>query len=337
VPSSQDGPAGTGWTFAHCVGWWPSPRSGWPARHNEGVGQEHSTATGAHRSRLVVALVLALGVLVIQVVGAWLSGSLALLADAGHVLADAGGIALALVAITLARRPPSSRRTFGWQRLEILAAASNALLLFGVAAFVLVEGVRRLSDPPAVESASMLAVAVVGLAANAVALAVLHRGQRESLNVRGAYLEVMADLLGSVAVVVAAILILATGWQAADPVASIVIGLFILPRTWMLLREALEVLLEAAPRGVDLAEVRQHLIAVDGVHDVHDLHAWTITSGLPVLSAHVVVDETVLAAGHGGIVLDRLGECLSDHFDLAHSTFQLEAAGHREHEGATHD
>jgi cobalt-zinc-cadmium efflux system protein len=301
------------------------------------VGYGHSTTTGAHRSRLVLALILALGVLVIQVVGAGLSGSLALLADAGHVLTDAGGITLALVATTLAQRPPSSRRTFGWQRLEILAAALNALLLIGVATFVLIEGVRRLSDPPDVESTPMLVVAVVGLAANAVALGVLHQGQRQSLNVRGAYLEVMADLLGSVAVVVAAIVILTTGWQSADPVASILIGLFILPRTWILLRDALDILLEAVPRGVDLGQVRQHLVGLEGVRDVHDLHAWTITSGLPVLSAHVVVDEKVLADGHGGMVLDRLGECLSDHFDLEHSTFQLEAAGHRDHEGATHD
>jgi cobalt-zinc-cadmium efflux system protein len=166
---------------------------------------------------------------------------------------------------------------------------------------------------------------------------VLHRGQRESLNVRGAYLEVVADLLGSVAVVLAAVVILTTGWQAADPVASILIGIFILPRSWILFRDALDVLLEATPRGVDLAEVRRHMVGVEGVRDVHDLHAWTITSGLPVLSAHVVVDEKVLADGHGGIVLDRLGQCLSAHFDLAHSTFQLETAGHRAHEGVTHD
>lgn len=303
-----------------------------------GHGHDHGTATGAHRSRLLLALCLALGVFALQIVGAWLTGSLALLADAGHVLTDAGGVALALVAATLAQRPPTERRTFGWQRLEILAAAVNALLLFGVAAFVLVEGIRRLNDPPEVESGPMLVIAVIGLAANAVALIVLRRGQQESLNVRGAYLEVMADLLGSVAVIVAAVVILTTDWAAADPIASIAIGLFILPRTWLLLREALDVLLEATPRGVDLADVRRHLIEVDGVQDVHDLHAWTITSGLPVLSAHVVVDDDVLTCGDdGAAVLDRLGECLTDHFDVEHSTFQLEPAGHRKHEGATHD
>ncbi|HEY9376734.1 MAG TPA: cation diffusion facilitator family transporter [Jiangellaceae bacterium] len=301
------------------------------------MGHAHATAGGAYRKRLLLALIVALGVLVAQLVGAWISGSLALLADAGHVLADAGGVALALVATTLAQRPPSARRTFGWQRLEILAAAVNAILLLGVAGFVLVEGLRRLRDTPVVEPVPMLVVAVVGLAANGTAMALLHRGQRESLNIRGAYLEVLADLLGSVAVVVAAVVMLATGWYEADPVASILIGLFILPRTWMLLREALDVLLEATPRDVDLAEVRRHMIEVDGVLDVHDLHAWTITSGLPVLSAHVVVSERALADGHGGVVLNRLGSCLSSHFDVEHSTFQLEAAGHRAHEGVTHD
>jgi cation diffusion facilitator family transporter len=301
------------------------------------MGHVHATAGGVYRRRLLLALIIALGVLVAQVLGAWISGSLALFADAGHVLADVGGVALALSATTLAQRPPSVRRTFGWQRLEILAAAINALLLLGVAGFVLVEGVRRLGDTPQIEAVPMLVVAVLGLLANGAAMALLHRGQRESLSVRGAYLEVLADLLGSVAVVVAAGVILATGWYGADPVASILIGLFILPRTWILLREALDVLLEATPRDVDLAEVRRHMIDVEGVLDVHDLHAWTITSGLPTLSAHVVVSERALADGHGGIVLDRLGRCLSSHFDVEHSTFQLEAAGHRAHEGITHD
>jgi cation diffusion facilitator family transporter len=297
----------------------------------------HATVGGAHRKRLLLALIVALCVLVAQLVGAWVSGSLALLADTGHVLADAGGVALALVATTLAQRPFSARRTFGWQRLEILAAALNAVLLLGVAGFVLLEGVRRLRDSPEVEPLPMLAVAIVGLVANGAAMGLLHRGQRESMNVRGAYLEVLADLLGSVAVIVAAGVMLVTGWYGADAVASILIGLFILPRTWILLREALDVLLEAAPRDVDLDQVRRHMVDVDGVLDVHDLHAWTITSGLPVLSAHVVVSERVLADGYGGTVLDWLGSCLSSHFDVEHSTFQLEAAGHRAHEGVTHD
>jgi len=258
--------------------------------------------------------------LLVEVAGAAISGSLALLADAGHVLADGAGVGLALLAIRFAARPATPQRTFGYYRLEILAAVVNAVLLFGVAAFVLVEAWRRLTEPPEVASGLMLAVALVGLAANAVSMWLLHGGQRDSLNLRGAYLEVWGDLLGSVAV------------QAADPIASAVIGLAILPRTWRLLREAVDVLLEAAPKGVDLDEVRRHLVETPGVTDVHDLHAWTITSGLPVLSVHVVLERDADA----GKVLDGLGACLAGHFDIEHSTFQLEQPEHRGHEGATH-
>jgi len=283
-----------------------------------------------------VVLAITLSVLGVEVVGALITGSLALLADAGHMLTDAAGIALALLAATLAQRPPTSARTFGWQRAEILAAVVNAVLLLGVAAFVLVEAVRRFDDPPEVEGGLMLAVAVVGLAANLVSLGLLGRASGESLNARGAYLEVLGDLLGSVAVIVAAVVISVTGFQRADVIASVLIGLMILPRTWALLREAVDVLLEATPKGVDLDAVRSHLVQTPRVVDVHDLHAWTITSGMPVLSAHVVVDDEVLRDGHGGRVLDRLGTCLAGHFDVEHCTFQLEASTHRDHELGLH-
>jgi len=183
----------------------------------------------------------------------------------------------------------------------------------------------------------MLTVAVIGLAVNLVSLAVLHRGRGASLNLRGAYLEVLADALGSVTVIVAAVVLATTGWTAADVIASVVIGCLVLPRAWHLLREALDVLLEAAPRGVSLDEVRAHMLKVDGVLGVHDLHAWTITSGLPVLSAHVVVTDDALAAGHGGRVLDALCSCLGSHFDVEHCTFQLEARSHAGHEAPVHD
>jgi cobalt-zinc-cadmium efflux system protein len=271
-------------------------------------------------------------VLVVEVAGAALSGSLALLADAGHVLADGAGIGLALLAVRFAARPATPQRTFGYYRLEILAAVVNAVLLFGVAGFVLVEAWRRLTAPPEVASGLMLAVAAAGLVANAVSLWLLHGGQRTSLNLRGAYLEVWGDLLGSVAVLAAAAVIAVTGLQAADPIASALIGVLILPRTWRLLRDAVDVLLEAAPKGVDLAEVRRHLAETPGVRDVHDLHAWTITSGLPVVSAHVVLER----GADAGPVLDGLGDCLAGHFDIEHSTFQLEQPEHRGHEGATH-
>lgn len=304
-----------------------------------GHGHSHGpvTAAGGRRGRLALVLGMTVAVLIAELVGSALSGSLALLADAGHMATDAVGIALALGAVTLAQRPARGRRTFGWQRMEILAAVANGLLLLAVAAYVLVEAVRRIGNPPDLESGLMLGVAAVGLAVNLVSLAVLHRGRQESLNIRGAYLEVLADALGSVAVIVAAVVILTTGWTWADAVASVLIGFLVLPRAWHLLREALDVLLEAAPRGVDLDDVRAHILEVDGVLDVHDLHAWTITSGMPVLSAHVVVTDGALAAGHGGRVLDALCECLGEHFDVEHCTFQLEGVAHAGHEAPVHE
>jgi cobalt-zinc-cadmium efflux system protein len=304
-----------------------------------GHGHTHATVTegGTQRHRLTAVLVLTLAVMTAEIVGALVSGSLALLADAGHMATDAAGIALALGAVSLAQRPARGRRTFGWQRVEILAAVANGLLLLGVAGYVLLQAVRRIGHPPEIDSALMLTVAAVGLAVNLVSLGVLHRGRGASLNLRGAYLEVLADAFGSVAVIVAAAVIAASGWTAADVVASAAIGCLVLPRAWHLLREALDVLLEAAPRGVDLDQVRAHMLGVDGVLGVHDLHAWTITSGLPVLSAHVVVTDEALAAGHGGRVLDSLCACLGAHFDMEHCTFQLEAEAHAGHESPVHD
>jgi cobalt-zinc-cadmium efflux system protein len=305
------------------------------------VGHDHSahgvTAGGAHRRRLTVVLGLTLVVLVAEVAGAVLSGSLALLADAGHMATDAAGIALALGAVTLAQRPARGRRTFGWQRIEILAAVANGLLLLGVAGYVLVEAVLRIGEPTEISSELMLVVAGAGLVVNLVSLALLHRGRTDSLNVKGAYLEVLGDTFGSVAVLVAGVVILTTGWAFADTLASLAIGFLVVPRAWHLLREALDVLLEAAPRGVDLDDVRAHILGVDGVLGVHDLHAWTITSGLPVLSAHVVVSDAALQAGHGGKVLDALCSCLGSHFDVEHCTFQLEAETHADHEAPVHD
>ena len=305
--------------------------------HGAGHGAGHGTAAAAHRGRLAVVLALTGAVFVVELVGALLSGSLALLADAGHMATDALGIGMALGAVGLAQRPARGRRTFGWQRIEVLAAVGNGLLLLLVGGYVVVEAIRRIGDPPEIHSGWMLGVAVLGLAVNVGSLSLLHAGQGESLNTRGAYLEVVGDALGSVAVIVAAVVILTTGWTGADVVASLAVGALVLPRAWSLLREALDVLLEAAPRGVDLEQVRAHVLGVSGVLDVHDLHAWTITSGLPVLSAHVVVTEEVLADGHGGRVLDALCSCLGDHFDLEHCTFQLEAPGHRGHEAPVHD
>ena len=300
--------------------------------HDHAIG----TATGRHRRRLIAVLGINAGVLVLQVIGGLASGSLALLADAGHMLTDSTGLVIALVATSLAARAATSSRTFGLQRVEILAALTNGLLLVGIAVWVLIRAVDRWSQPEHVDSGLMLAVAVVGAVANTIGLLILRGGKDESLNLRGAYLEVLGDLMGSVAVVVAALVIMLTGWTRADSIASLAIVVLILPRAWSLLRDVVDVLLEATPKGVDLATVREHIREVPGVVDVHDLHAWTITSGVPVLSAHVVVDDACLTEGRSGEVLDRLGECLGDHFDVEHCTFQLEPVGHAEHEGARH-
>ncbi len=294
------------------------------------------TAVGAERGRLALVLGITVAVLAAEIVGGLLAHSLVLIADAGHMAADAAGIGLSLLAVWFAGRPTSETRTFGYQRAEILAAVGNAVVLFGVGAFILTEAARQLVHPETSTPSLTAVFGVIALAGNAASLALLRRGQAESLNIRGAFLEVLSDLLGAVAVLVAAAVIAGTGFERADALASIIIGVLILPRTIKLLREAVDVLLEAAPRHVDLAEVRDHIREAPGVLDVHDLHAWTITSGNPVLSAHVVIADEVLVDGGGARVLDRLAECLAGHFDVGHCTFQLEPATHRDHERATH-
>jgi cobalt-zinc-cadmium efflux system protein len=271
-------------------------------------------------------------VLVVEIIGWRLSGSLALLADAGHVATDAAAVVLALGASLVAARPGGPRSTFGLHRAEVLAAVVNSVVLLGVCAYLLVVGFGRLSDPPQVEAPTMVAFAVVGLLANGLALGILHGGDRHSLNLRGAANEVFADLVGSVLVVIAGVVILATGWRYADPIATIVIAVLILPRAVLLLRDSAVVLLEMAPVGLDLEEVQGRLLGVPGVTDVHDLHAWTITSGVPSLSAHVTVTDACLAERGVGATLDELSECVAAHFGVRHATFQVEPASHRDHE-----
>lgn len=294
--------------------------------------QVHGSAAGGHRQRLVAVFALTLAIFAVELVGGLMSNSLALLADAGHMFTDVAGIGLALLAIWFAGRPANQERTFGYLRLEILAAVMNAVLLFGIAAFVLFEAWQRLASPPEVASGLMLAIALVGLGANGVSLFLLRDAQKGSLNMRGAYLEVGGDLLGSGAVIVAALVITLTGWLQADAVASVLIGLLILPRTYHLLRQAVDVLLEATPKGIDLGEVRTHILQAGGVEDVHDLHAWTITSGMNVVSAHVTLEPGADAPA----VLDELCRCLSRDFDIEHSTFQLETSDRRRLEEVGH-
>ncbi|HEY8825626.1 MAG TPA: cation diffusion facilitator family transporter [Candidatus Limnocylindria bacterium] len=292
---------------------------------------QHSAAA-AHRGRLAIVLAISTTILVAEIVVGLLANSLALLADAGHVFADVVGTGLALGAIQLAARPATRKRTFGFYRFEILAAVLNAVLLFSIAAYVLIEAWRRLSAEPEIATGPMLLTAAAALIANGIAASLLRSASKESLNMRGAYLEVLNDALGSSAVFVAGLVIVFTGFRAADAIASGLIGLLILPRTWGLLRDAIDVLLEATPKDVDIDQVRQHILEAPGVREVHDLHAWTITSGMNVISAHVVIDKHA----KGPAVLDHLCNCLSSQFDIEHSTFQLESEDRQPLEEAAH-
>ncbi len=302
--------------------------------HAHGHGQ---TATGSHRHALAVVLAISTSIAAAEVIGTIVTGSLVLLADAAHMAADAAGVGLSLLAVWFAARPATERRTFGYARAEILAAMANSLLLLGMAAFIFTEAIRRLMSPPAVSSGLLIAFGIGALVANSCSLLVLRRGQADSLNVRSAFLEVAADTLGAAAVIATGVIISLTGFALADPIASLAVGALILPRTWRLLREAIDILLEASPAGMDLTAIREHMAAVPGIREVHDLHVWTITSGLPVFSAHVVVDPEIIERGRSAIMLDKLQECLRGHFDVEHSTFQLEPAGHAEHERPMHD
>lgn len=304
-----------------------------------GHDHAHSHSAGAgHGRRLTLVLLITAAVLVLEVVGAMVTGSLALLADAGHLLTDSAGLLLALLAVRLGLRPPDDRRTWGFSRAETLAAAAQAVLLLAVGTYVVVEGVRRLLEPAPVAATSMLLFGVVGLVGNLASVAVLAGSRSANLNLRAAFLEVLLDALGSVAVVVAAVVIAATGWTRADAVVSLLIGALILPRTVTLLREATRVLLETTPAGLDLGAVRRHILEVPHVREVHDLHASQIATGLPVLSAHVVVDDECFYDGYLPRLLDDLQHCVAEHFDLsvAHSTFQFEQAAHVAHEAPGH-
>ncbi|MFC7493040.1 MULTISPECIES: cation diffusion facilitator family transporter [unclassified Nocardioides] len=303
------------------------------------MGADHShDAAGLvdHRGRLATVLAITVTVLVVEVIGAIVSGSLALLADAAHMLTDVAGLTLGLLAAVLARRPATPARTWGYRRAEVLGAAAQAALLLAVGAYVLVEGVRRLFEPPEVASTAMIVFGLVGLVGNLVGLAILSSGRGDNLNMRAAFLEVVNDALGSVAVLVAATIIATTGWLRADAVASLVIGVLIVPRTVRLLRETGHILLESTPTGLNLQLVRERLLSMDHVHEVHDVHASQVATGLPVFTAHVVVDDSCFHDGHLAGMLDQAQRCLADEFDVEHSTIQFEAASHAAHEPGTH-
>jgi cobalt-zinc-cadmium efflux system protein len=304
-------------------------------QHSHG---SHDHASTTNRTRLSWAIVIVAAVLVVEVGGALATGSLALLADAGHMASDLIGLTVALVATIIAARPATDRHSFGFQRVEVFAALFNGLLLIGVAAFVAIEGVSRLITPDdvSIPPVPLLIVAVIGLVANFGALMLLRGGADSSLNMRGAYLEVFGDLLGSATVIVASIVILATGFAPADAIASLVIAAMIIPRALSLLRDVIRVLLQQTPVETDVAEIRSHILAEDGVVDVHDVHVWAVTTGKNIFSAHVVVDAAIFERGASGRLLDRLSTCLSAHFDVGHSTFQIEPAEHARHEEHLH-
>lgn len=303
--------------------------------HSHGLDPQ---AGNANRARLLITVGIVSVVLILEVIGAILSGSLALFADAGHMLSDLTGLLVALFALRMAARPATDAQTFGHRRAEVFGALANSLILLVVVTFVVVEAVTRLLDPVVVAVAAplMLVVAAVGAIANTVGLLVLRGGAKDSINMRGAYLEVLGDLIGSVAVIVAAVVILLTGFERADAVASLAIAALIVPRALSLLRDVIRVLSQGTPRGTDIALIREHVLSKSGVVSVHDVHVWSITPGSNVFSAHVVVHQAVFSDNRTDELLDGLSACLAEHFDVAHSTFQLEPEEHAGHEVEQH-
>ncbi len=304
-------------------------------------GHSHThdaSSTGVHRKRIAIALAITSTIFVAEVFGSIITGSLALLIDAAHMLTDLLGLTMALVAAALAGRPASSKRTWGFARAEVLAAMAQATVLLAVGLFVFVEGVQRLFAPPEIASGELIIFGAIGLAANIASLLVLSGSRTGNLNLRAAFLEVLNDALGSVAVIVGAVVIMLTGFTQADAIAAMLIGALIIPRTLKLLKETIDVLLESTPAGLNLDDVREHILQLPHVAGVHDLHASQVATGLPVISAHVVVRDECFQDGHAPQILDSLQACVADHFNVAidHSTFQLEPVSHQEHEQALH-
>lgn len=316
-----------------------APHSAESSRTGAGVGRaghEHGVIPDADRRYLWIALALLSAFMLAEVIVAVLARSLVLLSDAGHMLSDVGAIAASLWAIRLAARPPSGAWTFGWKRAEILSAAGNGITLLVVSGIITFEAIRRLVSPPDVHGGAVLAVALVGVAVNVAATWALGRANRSSLNVQGAFQHILTDLYAFIGTVIAGVVILTTGFGRADAIASLVVVALMVKAAWGLLRQSGRVLLEAAPEGIDLTDVRAHLLDSEHVRDVHDLHVWTLTSDLPTLSAHVVIDDACFTDNHTPQLLDQLQACLVGHFDVEHSTFQLEPAGHAGHEEGAH-
>jgi cobalt-zinc-cadmium efflux system protein len=297
---------------------------------------QHGVSADADRRYLVIALLLLGAFMVFEVVAALMAGSLALLSDSGHMLSDVGAIGAALWAINLAARPAAGAWTFGWKRAEILSAAANGITLLVVSGIIAFEAIRRLIHPPQVDGGPVLVVAIIGMGVNILAAWTLTKANRSSLNIEGAFKHILTDLYGFIGTVIAGIVIITTGFVRADSIASLIVVGLMLKAAWGLLRDSGRVLLEAAPEGVDLDDIRAHLLEDEHVHDVHDLHVWTLTSDLPTLSAHVVIDNSCFTDSHAPQLLDTLQACLTGHFDVEHSTFQFEPPSHAAHERGAH-
>jgi cobalt-zinc-cadmium efflux system protein len=295
-----------------------------------GRGHAHGaqSAAGKNKKNLAIVLGLTTAYLVAEVVGGLWTGSLALLADAGHMLTDVAGLALALLAIWFSEKPATPERTYGYYRFEILAALTNAVVLVGISLYILYEAYERFKNPPEVESAAMLGIAAIGLVINIVGMFILRAGSKESLNMKGAYFEVLSDMLTSIGVIVAGIIMLTTGWYYADPLISAGIGLFILPRTWALLKESVGVLLEGTPADVNLENLRESLTKIEGVAGIHDLHVWSLTSGVNAMSVHAVLTDD----NEHDRVMKRVHALCTENFKISHVTVQTECRGYAEHE-----
>ena len=309
------------------------------AGHNHGPSiDEAAGLPGDYRKKLWLAFAITASVVVAQAVGSVVTGSLALLTDTAHAIADASGLLVALIAATLMLKPANSKRTWGFRRIEVLAALGQATLLVIVGLYAAVEGIRRLFEPPEVPAMELLIFGVIGLTANVIAIAILSSSRAANFNMRAAFLEVLNDALGSLGVIVAAIVIATTGFQQADAIAGLFIAALIVPRAIKLMRETSSVLMEFTPKGLDLDGVREHILELDHVKDVHDVHASTVATGLPTLTAHVVIEDECFTDGHAAEVLHDVKECVAGHFDVSvhHSTFQIETEHIREHESVHH-
>ncbi|WP_336814754.1 cation diffusion facilitator family transporter [Bosea sp. MMO-172] len=297
------------------------------AGHSHAGGQ--ATGAGKHKSRLAIALALTTSFMFAEVVGGLWTGSLALLADAAHMLTDAGGLALALIAIRFAERPATPERTFGYVRLEILSALANAVVLLLLTIYILFEAYQRFKNPPEILSGPMLVVAVIGLVVNLISLKLLAGGSSESLNVKGAYFEVLGDMLGSLGVIIAAVVIMFTGWKLADPIIGAGIGLFIVPRTWILLKQAAHILMEGTPPEVDIGAIEKRLMSLPGVTAIHDLHVWTLTSGLDAMSCHIITSDILQSKS----TLQAASQIMREEFGVSHTTIQIEDQDIRQSSG----